>query len=176
MHGTRAKWLIAAVCGTCIWGCQNGATVAHTQGSKAAVDDLPHPLPHDKSVFHDLLENHAAIRRTVHEIPGGVVAVTESDDPQVAALLQDHIASMKARIEGGYRVRQWDPLYVKMFDHADKLRVSFEKTPKGIKVTETSDDPYVVQLIREHAKVVSGFAARGFEESEKAHPAPAPAQ
>ncbi len=164
-----ALTLVAGLVGV---GCQSGSS-GESKVAATMSDDLPHPLPHDKSVFHDLLENHASIKRTVTEIPGGVEAVTESDDPKVAALLQDHIASMKARIEGGYRVRQWDPLYVAMFDHADKLRVDFEKTEKGIKVIETSDDPHVVQLIREHAKVVSGFAQHGFAESEKAHPAPA---
>jgi len=47
-----------------------------------------------------------------------------------------------------------------------------EDTDKGVRVTETSEDPYVVKLIQAHAKVVSGFVDRGFAEAMKNHPIP----
>lgn len=79
---------------------------------------------------------------------------------------------MKGRLESGRRLRQWDPLYEAVFDHAEKITLHVEKTPKGIRVTETSADPQVAALIRAHAKVVTGFAEHGFDESAKAHPVP----
>jgi len=47
-----------------------------------------------------------------------------------------------------------------------------EDTDKGMRITETSEDPYVVKLIQAHAKVVSGFVDRGFAEAMKNHPIP----
>ena len=47
-----------------------------------------------------------------------------------------------------------------------------EDTDKGVRVTETSEDPYVVKLIQAHAKVVSGFVERGFVEAKKNPPIP----
>ena len=44
-----------------------------------------------------------------------------------------------------------------------------EDTDKGVRVTETSEDPYVVTLIQAHAKVVSGFVERGFAEAMRNH-------
>jgi intracellular sulfur oxidation DsrE/DsrF family protein len=41
-----------------------------------------------------------------------------------------------------------------------------------VRVTETSDDPYVAKLIKAHAKTVSGFVERGFREAMKNHPVP----
>jgi len=41
-----------------------------------------------------------------------------------------------------------------------------------VRVTETSEDPYVVKLIQAHAKVVSGFVERGFVEAKKNPPIP----
>jgi hypothetical protein len=142
--------------------------------SGATVPGAPAPgtLAYDQSVFHDLLEGHGSMRRSVSEIEGGIEATTESDDPAVAALLADHVVAMKRRIENGGRVRQWDPLYIAMFDHAEAIHLDIQRTAKGVRVRETSTDPRVVALIRSHAGVVSGFAAYGVEESAKEHPVP----
>ena len=59
-----------------------------------------------------------------------------------------------------------------MVRYADRIEMKFEKTDKGMKVVETSDDPYVVKLIQAHAKVVSQFVANGFEEAHRNHAVP----
>jgi hypothetical protein len=148
------------------------ACAAPTAGSRVS-DAEPGSVAYDRDVFQTLLGSHELIRREVKEIPNGIEAVTESDNAEVAELIQDHVAAMKVRIENGYRLRQWDPIFVAIFDHADKIRMEYEKTPKGMKVREVSDDPYVARLIQAHAKMVSGFAARGVEESKLAHEPPA---
>jgi hypothetical protein len=117
-----------------------------------------------------MLEKHDRIRRQVHEVDGGIESVTESDDPKVAALIFEHVEAMKRRVEAGERLRQWDPLYKAVFDAGTKINLAIERTAKGASVRETSTDPVVVKLIRQHAGVVSGFAARGTEESVKTHP------
>jgi len=47
------------------------------------------------------------------------------------------------------------------------------KTDKGMRVTETSDDAYVVKLIQTHADVVSLFLKNGFPEVHRDHAVPA---
>jgi hypothetical protein len=45
-------------------------------------------------------------------------------------------------------------------------------TRDGVRVIETSDDPYVVKLLQTHAEVVSAFIANGRSEMMKNHPLP----
>jgi hypothetical protein len=47
----------------------------------------------------ELFRRHDQIRRTVTILPNGIRAVTESDDPDVAALIQKHVSSMYQRID-----------------------------------------------------------------------------
>ncbi len=130
-------------------------------------------LAHDKAVFTSLLADHEALRRSVVELPDGIEATTESDDPAVAARLADHVTAMKSRLHDGRRVRQWDPLYVAIFDDAEHVRLDITPTGKGVRVRETSTDARTVALIKYHAGVVTGYVEHGFEESAREHPVPA---
>ncbi|PQO41110.1 DsrE family protein [Blastopirellula marina] len=126
----------------------------------------------DMEVFHYLLENHTKIQRTVKELANGVETLTESDDPQVAAKIKEHVHWMEVRIEKTNPIRRRDPLFDELFRHTDKIKLKVEKTDKGVKVVETSDDPYVVKLIQAHAMVVSKFVKDGFQEAMKNHSVP----
>lgn len=130
------------------------------------------PNQPEMRTIHALFADTSKVQRRVQEIPGGIEAFTESKDPKVVALLQEHVAAMKRRLESGARIRMWDPLYRVLFDHADKIKMHWETTPNGVKVVETSDDPYVVRLIREHGKAVSGFVKEGIDGMHREHPAP----
>jgi hypothetical protein len=127
----------------------------------------------DRDTFHYLLENHKAIQRTVKDLKEGVETVTESDDPKVAARIQEHVASMEKRVKEGRPIHRRDPLFAALFDRAGKITMKVEKTPKGMRVTETSEDPYTAKLIQAHARVVSLFVANGFPEVRKNHEVPA---
>ena len=130
----------------------------------------------DQEVFHFLLDHHAKIRRSVKRLDNGVETLTESDTPEVAAKIQEHVASMHQRIQDGRGLRFWDELFVAIFKKHASIKMSVEKTEKGVKVRETSDDRAVVALIQAHAEVVSRFVAHGFEEAHKNHPVPTVAQ
>ncbi|MCR9294399.1 MAG: DsrE family protein [bacterium] len=132
--------------------------------------DERHQADHD--VFQYLLTNHEKIRRQVEERPDGVLTLTESDDPEVAAKIQEHVHWMDYRIEKIQPIRMRDPLFAELFRSAEKIEMTVEKTEKGVRVVETSKDPRVVKLIQAHAKVVSGFVERGFQEAMKNHPVP----
>ena len=126
----------------------------------------------DRDVFHFLLANGKKIRREVKNLKDGVETVTESDDPEVAGKIQEHVAAMYVRVETPSPIRMRDPLFAEIFRNTDKIEMKFEETEKGVKAIETSKDPYVAKLIQEHAKVVSLFVKNGFEEAHKNHAVP----
>jgi hypothetical protein len=127
---------------------------------------------YDQSVFHRLLARHDAIRRELAHIDGGIRAVTTSDDPEVVALLQDHVPAMHRRLLENFPLRRWDPLYVEIFENRDRIHMAIELLENGVRVVETSDDPYVVQLIQAHGAAVSGFAAEGHSAAQRPSPLP----
>lgn len=141
-------------------------------GKLGASTDHVNTMPQDRDIFHFLLQNHDKITRTVTEIENGVQTVTESTDSAIASKIQEHVASMHKRIEDGRPLRMWDELYREIFKHADKIEMDVKKTNNGVAVTETSEDPYVVKLIQSHAKVVTGFTKKGFEEAHLNHEPP----
>jgi len=126
----------------------------------------------DQDVFHYLLEHHADIRRSVKRLENGVETLTESDRPEVTAKIQEHVESMHQRIKEGRGLRFWDELFVAIFKKHASIKMEVEKTEKGVKVLETSDDRMAVALIQAHAGVVSQFVAHGFDEARKNHPVP----
>ncbi|HAC64036.1 MAG TPA: hypothetical protein DCF68_10975 [Cyanothece sp. UBA12306] len=117
----------------------------------------------DGRIIHQLFANHDQIRRTVEEIPGGVRTVTESDNPQVAALIKEHVPRMYQRIENGQGIPMimMSSTLPTMAQNPDLYHRQFEMTSKGIMVTETSNDPDMVAVIREHAREVTGFVKVG---------------
>ncbi|MDX2043019.1 MAG: hypothetical protein SF097_17505 [Acidobacteriota bacterium] len=128
--------------------------------------------PQDMKTIHALFDDHKKITRTVKNISNGVETVTESDDPKVKALIIEHSWAMKARLEKKQPIRQWDPLFAELFKHSDKIKMELTNTAKGVKVTETSTDSYVVKLIQTHAAGVSEFVKEGASIMHKEHPLP----
>ena len=127
----------------------------------------------DQNVFHFLLDHHAEIRRSVKRLENGVETLTESDNPEVATKIQEHVESMHQRVRDGRGLRFWDELFVAIFQKHASIKMTVEKTKKGVRVQETSEDRAVVPLIQAHAEVVSQFVAHGFDEAHKNHPVPA---
>ena len=109
-----------------------------------------------------LFERHKLIRRTVTQLPNGVHVVTESDDPETAGLIQAHVGDMYRRLDQNrpfpYMMSRSVPA---MFARSSAYRRKLEATPKGVAVTETSDDPTMVAVIRAHARELDGFVRDG---------------
>ena len=152
-------------------GPRNGG---HGQGGgpahgKRAGDDR-HDEDHE--VFQYLLRHHDKITRHVKELPNGVETLTESDVEAIAGKIKEHVEWMQYRVENTHPIRMRDPLFAELFRHTEKIKMVHEDTTNGVRVTETSDDPYVAQLIQEHAKAVTGFVQSGFAEAMKNHALP----
>ncbi len=126
----------------------------------------------DRKWFHFLLDNRAKIKRTITRTEKGVDTLTESDDPEVAAGIQTHVAAMHARVKEGRGIHMRDPLFREVFRHANKISMEITDTDKGVRMVETSEDPYVTSLIRAHADVVSKFVENGHDEVRKDHAVP----
>jgi hypothetical protein len=126
----------------------------------------------DMALFHFLLDHREEIRRSVEELPDGVETLTESDDAEIAGKIREHVRAMYSRLEEGRPIHARDPLFAEIFRHADKIEMTMENTEGGLRVRETSTDPYVAKLIKSHAEVVSRFLANGRAEMHKNHPLP----
>ena len=127
----------------------------------------------DMQVFRQLFEHRGEITRRVVLQQDGIETVTESTNPEVTRLLQKHVASMLARVKDAQPIHQRDPLFAELFRYADRIEARHDLTAGGVRVVETSNDPYVVKLLHAHAEVIGAFLANGMSEMMKNHPLPA---
>ena len=113
--------------------------------------------------IHALLANHDRIKRTVTNLPDGIRTVTESDDPQIAALIKKHVAQMGDRVKAGDDpgLPIESPALHAIFRDKDKIKTSYETTAKGIVVVQTSTDAETVTALQKHAGEVTDLAQGG---------------
>jgi hypothetical protein len=126
-------------------------------------------LSHDEATMaqlgtiHELFVNHDRITRTVTNLPDGIRTTTESDDPRIAQLIKDHVASMGKRVatgdDPGLPIES-DALH-SIFRNYDKVQTKVETTDKGVVVTQTSGDAETVAALQQHASEVSDFVTEG---------------
>ena len=112
---------------------------------------------------HQLVMNHERITRTVTNLPNGVRTVTESDDPRVAALIKDHVATTVARVETGNDpgLPMESPALHAIFRNNAKVHTTTNATAKGMVVVQTSDDSVTVAALQQHASEVSALVDGG---------------
>ncbi|MFO0849591.1 MAG: hypothetical protein U0871_13695 [Gemmataceae bacterium] len=168
---SRRLLLLAATFGAGVWLTALGPAplAAQPPGKGKAADPA---FAADRDGFHALLDHRADIRRTVKNIPTGVETVTESANPEVAAQIREHVAAMHRRVKDGKGIHLRDPLFAAIFGRYDKITMKVEPTKAGVKVTETSDDPFTARLVQAHAAVVTKFIENGHAEVRKNHPLP----
>lgn len=130
-------------------------------GSMMSGGMMGHATSADMRTYMDMFMHHTQIRRTVEHISGGVRTLTESDNPQIAKQLQEHVSEMYAHVGAGQEVQCMSPNLPQMFREASRYQRSLRLTPKGVSGSETSRDPQLVKTIRAHADEVSGFVKEG---------------
>ncbi len=116
---------------------------------------------HDMSVYMEMFNRHTEIRRNVELLSNGIRTTTESDDPAIAALLQEHVPRMWSHVDSGSEVRCMSDSLPTLFRSASKYRRTLQLTSKGVVVTETTGDPEVLVALHKHADEVSGFVREG---------------
>ena len=115
----------------------------------------------DMDLVHDLVMNHARIKRTVTNLPNGIRTVTESDDPKVAQAIKAHVASMSQRLKDGREFNIVSTTLPVLFENRDKIKSVVEVTEKGSIVTRTSTDAKIVAALQGHAAEVTELAQEG---------------
>jgi hypothetical protein len=115
----------------------------------------------DMSSYTKLFDRHTELRRTVETIDGGVRTTTESDAPDLIALLQAHVSSMYSHLNQHAEVTCMSSSLPTLFRNSTSYRRDLTFTAKGVAVTETSSDPRITTAIRAHAQEVSGFVHDG---------------
>ena len=115
----------------------------------------------DMSMYMEMFSRHSEIRRTVEEIPGGVRTTTESDSPDLAALLHQHVPSMYSHLDQGGEIMCMSQSLPTLFRRASDYHRQITLTPTGVVAVETADDPNLTQAIRAHAREVTGFVTEG---------------
>ena len=114
-------------------------------------------------VIHELTVNHERIRRSVTNLPDGIRTVTESDDPRLARLIREHVATMDSRVRKGDDpgLPMESPALHAIFLGNDKIRTTVDTTASGMVVVQTSTDKAVVASLQQHAAEVTDLAERG---------------
>jgi hypothetical protein len=182
LHRTLTLGLVVPV--AAVVGCENMRGMPMMGNGSPSADGMPgwmmtdgmmdSTMMADMQVIMDLLTNHELVRRTVQDIDGGIMSQTTSGEPRIAGLISTHVAAMKTRIEQDRPIRHGDPLFREIFRHHGDIRITIEPLSDGVWVTETSPDPQVELLIRQHAHAaVSQFVADGMARAMQPTPLPA---
>ncbi|MEZ6064339.1 MAG: DUF3365 domain-containing protein [Planctomycetaceae bacterium] len=129
----------------------------------------------DMTTIHAMFAAKEKITRKVTLLDDGAEAVTESDDPALVALIQEHVPAMESRIHEDRPLppMTFHPVFVELRKHADDYTLDYEETGRGIKVRYKAEDPFVIMLVQEHSQLVSRFLKNGMEEIHKEYKLPA---
>ncbi|MGH8745178.1 MAG: hypothetical protein ACREUK_01655, partial [Burkholderiales bacterium] len=127
-------------------------------GGMMSDDNMRGPMRTGMALFM----RHAQVERSVRDIPGGVRAETTSRVPETAALIQQHVSDMYQRLDENRPFPYpASPSVGAMFAHSRAYARKLEALPNGVAVIETSDDPRMVEVIRAHAREITGFVKEG---------------
>jgi hypothetical protein len=126
----------------------------------------------DAALYHELLKRHNELGRITQKLEDGIEAITRvtSKDAKLINILQGHALGMKKRFDGGRAVRSWDPLFIELFDHRDKIEMEWEMLDDGIKITLKSQDHDIQKLIELHDETLHAFVDYGFKASRNESP------
>ncbi len=136
-------------------GAGMGAGMMGMRGGSASATEMQE--------LHEMFVDHTKIKRSVTNLPNGIRTLTESDDPEMTRILVSHVAGMIRRVDEGRnpRLPMQSPQLEIIFRNKDKIKTSFEPTPKGIAVTQTSDDAETITALQKHAIDVTDAVQRG---------------
>ena len=80
-------------------------------------------------MYMEMFSRHNEIRRSVEEIPGGVRTTTESDSPDLAALLHQHVPSMYTHLDQGGEIMCMSQSLPTLFRSASDYHRQITLTP-----------------------------------------------
>lgn len=129
----------------------------------------------EMATIHNLVDNRHNIQRIVNMTGDGISSTTWSENEEVSAWIKRHVAEMSALLESSGRIRQWDDLFVKVFDMRDSHTMEYHEREDGmgVDVKQYGINDCAISLVQAHARVVSAFIQGGYDEVHKNHNVPA---
>ena len=126
------------------------------------------------ATIHNLVDNRHDIQRIVNMTDDGISTTTWSENEKVSAWIKQHVAEMSALLESSGRIRQWDDLFVKVFDMRESHTMEYRERDDGmgVVVEQYGINKCAIGLVQAHAKVVSAFIREGYDEVHKNHDVP----
>lgn len=121
--------------------------------------------PEESAELAVMFQNFPLIDRTVENLPDGIRTVTYSADEEVMTTLISHVTGMINRVEEGRdpQIFIQSPTLDIFFARGDRIDTEIDVTDEGIVVTQTSDDPDMVEALQVHAAEVTAMADRGMQ-------------
>ena len=123
-----------------------------------------------QEAIHKLFENHKKIKRTVEMTDTGYRAVTVSEDKVIAATLKKHVKEMRERLGSGMMIRRWDPAFAELVEHYSDIDHEFKEVENGVEMIAKGKTPDAIKVVKNHAKIISGFVEKGETQMHESHP------
>ena len=141
-----------------------GGHVAHDEATMPGLRGL-NATPEESAELALMFRNFQTLSREVEILPDGIRTVTRSSDPAVMDALVSHVYGMVGRAEAGDdpQIFIQSPTLDIFFANPGAMLSEIELTEDGIVVTQTSDDPAIVEALHVHAGEVSDMAERGMQ-------------
>ena len=121
--------------------------------------------PEESEEMRVLFRNFETLSREVTNLPDGIHTITRSSDPAVMEALVSHVIGMIDRVDQADdpKVMIQSPTLDIFFLRGDRIVTTIDVADEGVIVTQTSDDPEMVEALHTHAAEVSDMAARGMQ-------------
>jgi hypothetical protein len=122
-----------------------------------------------QDTIHELIQNRDSITRDVENTEKGVKTFTSGASDQINTWIARHVEEMKALVESGGRIRNWDPLFQELFQYADQHHLECTQENNGLACEHKGDNACAIGLAQAHAAVVSLFLENGRDEVMDSH-------
>lgn len=141
-----------------------GGHPTHDEATMPGLQGL-NATPEESAELALMFRNFQTLSRAVELLPDGIRTVTRSSNPAVMDALISHVSGMVARADAGDdpQIFIQSPTLDIFFAHPGAMDSRVEVTDEGVVVTQTSDDPAIVEALHVHAAEVSDMAARGMQ-------------
>ena len=112
-----------------------------------------------------LFRHFETITRDVENLENGIRTVTNSSDADVMKALVSHSVGMIDRVKRNDdpKIIIQSPTLDAFFLQGDEIDSSIEVTEQGLIITQTSENPQLVEALQTHAAEVTAMADRGME-------------
>ena len=95
----------------------------------------------DMGMYMEMFSRHDEIRRSVEEVPGGVRTTTESDSPDLAALLHQHVPSMYSHLDQGGEIMCMSESLPTLFRRASDYHRQITLPPRAWSLSKPPTTP-----------------------------------